>query len=346
MNRTGKSRRGLKNLPVAAALTGMALSGVALTVAGCGGGGTPAAGAPPATYHAAAEQAAVTRWLVKTNQMWTRDDFAGLDQVTTGQMRTIYLSEQRRMSLPTNADRVGFQLTGLSITVPCHTGTGRPAVFVAYADTDVFDLGTGMQPVAMVFQRTGGHWKLATAVTHPRGQGWPSLCTTGAPPATPLVLATGSYTPGLAQVLTGVATGTPQTAPAAAPFTVNDFLAGPGSIPAQFANSIRQDRRRGVNFTARFGLAPDPTFALPLAAGRGYWVIGTMTQTDTYTAPAGLRAADWPDGSPVATPRPAVVHHETDTFTTTYTAIDPPRSGYATVTLNGFSGWPLTATAS
>jgi len=193
MNRTGKSRRGLKNLPVAAALTGMALSGVALTVAGCGGGGTPAAGAPPATYHAAAEQAAVTRWLVKTNQMWTRDDFAGLDQVTTGQMRTIYQSEEQGASLPGNPDRVPFQLTGLSITVPCHTGS--PAVFVAYADTDVFDLATGLQPVAMVFQRTGGQWKLATAVTRRSGQSWAPLCTTGTLPAVPPVLAPDGYPP-------------------------------------------------------------------------------------------------------------------------------------------------------
>jgi hypothetical protein len=69
---------------------------------------------------------------------------------------------------------------GLSITVPCHTGS--PAVFVTYADTDVFDLWTGMQSVAMVFERTGGLWKLATAVNHPGGSGRPALCTQGAPP--------------------------------------------------------------------------------------------------------------------------------------------------------------------
>ncbi len=48
----------------------------------------------------------------------------------------------------------------------------------------------------------------------------------------------------------------------------------------------------------------------------------------------------------MATPRPAVVHHETDTFITTYTAIDPPHSAGATLTLNGFFGWPLSAVAS
>lgn len=74
--------------------------------------------------------------------------------------------------------------------------------------------------------------------------------------------------------------------------------------------------------------------------------IPRVTQSDTYTAPAGLRADDWPVGSQIAAPRPAVVHHETDTFTTTYAAIDPPRPANATVTLDGFFGWPLTATAS
>jgi len=48
----------------------------------------------------------------------------------------------------------------------------------------------------------------------------------------------------------------------------------------------------------------------------------------------------------VATPRPVVVHHETDTFITTYTAIDPPRSADATLTLDGFFGWPLATVAS
>ena len=344
MNHTGKSRRVLKNLPLTALMTGMALAGVTLTVAGCGGGGAPAVSAPPASSHTAAEQAAVMNWLATTSHMWTRNDFAGLDQITTGQMRTIYRSEERQASQPANADREAFQLTGLSITVPCHTG--NPAVFVAYADTDVFDLSAGMQSVAMVFKRTGGRWKLATAVTRPGGSGWPALCTKGAPPATPPVLAPGSYTPDLARVLTSAVTGAAQTAPAASPFTVNDFLAGPGSVPAQFATWIRQDRRSGVSLTGRFTPAPDPTFALLLAGDRGYWVIGIMAQSVTHSAAAGLRARHWPDGSQVATPRPAVVHHETDTFITTYTAIDPLRPGDATVTLDGFSGWPLTATAS
>ena len=75
-------------------------------------------------------------------------------------------------------------------------------------------------------------------------------------------------------------------------------------------------------------------------------MIGSLTQSGAYSAPSGLRAKAWPDGNQVATPRPAVVHHESDTFTTTYTATDPLRPGHAAVTLDGFFGWPLTAVAS
>ena len=111
-----------------------------------------------------------------------------VDQVTTGQMRTIYLSEERRRACPRTRTEWAFQLTGLSITIPCHTGS--PAVFVAYGDTNVFDLGTGMQSVAMVFQRAGGRWKLATAVNHPDGVGLAgAVHRRGRPPPAPPVLA-------------------------------------------------------------------------------------------------------------------------------------------------------------
>jgi hypothetical protein len=40
------------------------------------------------------------------------------------------------------------------------------------------------------------------------------------------------------------------------------------------------------------------------------------------------------------------VHHATDTYITTYTATDPSLSAAGTVALDGFFGWPLTATAS
>ena len=84
--------------------------------------------------------------------------------------------------------------------------------------------------------------------------------------------------------------------------------------------------------------------AMTLCAFGG--VIGILIQSNSHSSPAGLRKAAWPDGTVVATPRPAVVHHETDTDITTYAAIDPLRSAGATLTLDGFFGSPLTAVAS
>jgi hypothetical protein len=312
-----------------------------LTVAACGGPARVAA--PPASSHTTAEQAAVLHWLAKTNAMWTHNDFAALDEITTAEMRTIYLAEKQGARLPSNASRQPFQLTGLSITIPCQAG--RPAVFVAYGDTDVFDLGPAMQPMAMVFERSGGRWKLAAAVNRP-ASGWPALCTKGAPPGTPPAVSAADFAPELARVLRHATAGPAETAAAAAPFAVNGFFSGSGSINAQAARQAGQNRRGGVSFTEDFAASANPTLALPLAGGRGFWMIGILTQTGHYASAAGLRAKNWPDGNQVATPRPDVVHHETDTFITTYTAIDPPRSAGGPLTLDGFFGWPLTAVAS
>ena len=141
------------------------------------------------------------------------------------------------------------------------------------------------------------------------------------------MLAPRSYTSDLARVLTRADSGAAQTAQTASPFAVNDFLAGPGSVPVQSATSIRQDRQAGVTFTGRFAAAPDPTFALPLANGRGFWIIGTLTQSDTYSralrrAREGL-AGRQPGGRP---PGPPSCTTRATSFTTTYTAIDPLRS--------------------
>ena len=93
--------------------------------------------------------------------MWTKSNFNAVDQVTTGEMRTIYQYEQQQPRA-SGSSRKTFQLTGLSITIPCHSGAA--SVFVAYGDTDVFTLGQRLQPVALAFERTGGTWKLAAAV--------------------------------------------------------------------------------------------------------------------------------------------------------------------------------------
>jgi hypothetical protein len=50
----------------------------------------------------------VRNWLARTSAMWTRNDFAALDEITTAEMRTIYLAEQRGASLPSNASRQPF----------------------------------------------------------------------------------------------------------------------------------------------------------------------------------------------------------------------------------------------
>jgi hypothetical protein len=333
MNRTGRILTAA--VPLAALLS--------LGLTACGGAGPAPVSPPPSSARTAAEQAAVMNWLAKSNAMWTRNDFAALDEITTAEMRTVYLAEQRGASLPSNASRQPFQLTGLSITIPCQAG--RPGVFVAYGDTDVFDLGPAMQPMAMVFEQVDGRWKLAAAVNRP-ARGWPALCTNGVPPSALPALAAAGFAPELARVLTHATTGSAETTATAAPFAVNDFFAGSGSINAQAARQTGQDRRGGVSFTQGFTTTGNPTLALPLAGGRGFWMIGILTQTGHYASATGLRAKNWPDGNQVATPRPAVVHHETDTFITTYTAIDPPRSASATLTLDGFFGWPLSAVAS
>jgi hypothetical protein len=320
------------------------LAGAGLAAGACGTSGSSApVGAPPASSHTAAEKAVTLNWLAKTNQMWTGNDFAALDQVTTGEMRTIYQSEERQKT--SAGGRKPLRLTGLSITIPCQ-GSGSP-VFVAYGDTDVVTLGQGMQPAAMVFEQVEGVWKLAAVVQRPGGSSrWSALCRQGTATTAPAVLPPGSYQAALSSALDRAATGAPETTAAAAPFAVNSFLSGPGSFTAQSATQIRQDRAGGVALTERFSPTADPTLALPLAGGRGYWLICVLTQTATYSSAAGIRKDTLPDGASIAATRPAVVHHATDTYITTYTAIDPLRSAGGTVALDGFFGWPLTASAS
>ncbi len=340
MSATGRRWPG----PLLAAV--MAASAVA--AAACGSG-APAVSAPPASRHAAAERAATLHWLTETNKIWTRNDFAPLDQVTTGEARAAYRAqEDQTRSDPGPAGRPPLRLASVSITVPCHRGAA--ATFVAYADTNVFTLGQSMQPVALVFQRAGRTWKLAAIVNQPSpasGQpAWPALCRAGAATTAPAVLAPAGYGAALARALDHAATGAAQTAAAAAPFAVNSFFTGPDSVTAQSATQIRQDRAGGATLATQFAPAGDPTLALPLAGGRGYWLVGVLTQTARYRSAAGIRKDTWPDGTSIGPARPAVVHDETDTFITTYTAIDPLRSAGGPLTLDGFFGWPLATVAS
>jgi hypothetical protein len=347
-------------------LLAAALGAAATAITACGASSTvPPVGAPPASRHTAVERAATMNWLAMTSQMWTKDNFAPLDQVTTGEARTVYLTEKRQAAGdPRPSGRTSFRLSGLSITVPCHgfsesgaSGTGGPgaaepsgagSVFVAYGDTDVFTLGQSMRPEAMVFEQAGGAWKLAMVVNGSSGSGgprWPALCPAGTDQAAAAVLAPADYPATLARALDHAATGVAETARAAGPFAVNSFFAGPDSINVQFARESRTDRAGGVTLAQEFTPAPGPALALPLAGGCGYWLVGVFSQTTNYGSAAGIRKAAWPDGNSVASPHPAVVHHETDTFVTTYAATDPPRSGGRRVTLDGFFGWPLMSVA-
>jgi hypothetical protein len=319
------------------------LAGTVAAASACGSS-APAVNAPPASPRSVAETAATRSWLAATNQMWTKGNFAALTRVTTGEAQAIYQTEQQQAGAPA-ASRKPLQLTGLSITIPCHAGPA--AIFVAYGDTDVFTLGQDMQPFAMIFQRTSGAWKLAAVVRPPAGgAGWPALCTRGSRAAAAPALTPAAYAPELARVLSTAMTGRAVTSAQAVPFAVNGFLAGSGSVTGQAAQWIRQDRKAGVGFTGGFAPAAEPTFALPLASGHGYWLIGFLTQTSTHISPSGYHANDWPDGSPLTTPRLASVHHQTDTFITTYAATDPAAPAGGTVTLDGFFGWQLATTSS
>jgi hypothetical protein len=166
-----------------------------------------------------------------------------------------------------------------------------------------------------VFQRSDGRWKLAAAVNRP-ARGWPALCTEGAPPSAPPALAPADYAPELARVLTHATTGSAETTATAAPFAVNDFFAGSGSINAQSARQAGQDRHGGVSFTQGFTTTANPTLTLPLAGGRGFWMIGILTQTRPLRL--GGRAAReelagrQPGGHPQAgrrAPRDRHLHH-------------------------------------
>ena len=71
------------------------------TAAGCGGGANSAAvNVPPASSHTAAAKAATLTWLDRTSQMWVASDFAALDQVTTGEMRTSTRSKSSTRRCP------------------------------------------------------------------------------------------------------------------------------------------------------------------------------------------------------------------------------------------------------
>jgi hypothetical protein len=325
-----------------AALSAVLVTGTIL-LAGCASTSQsdPTVSAPSSSSDTAVEWAATMTWFAATNVMWTKHDFAAVDEVTTGAMRTIYEHEASVSNGPVS--RKKLSLDDLSITIPCQNSS--PSVFVAYARTDVFTLGGGVQSAALLFQQQGPTFKLAAAITHLDGTSWPALRQQSCPTVGDLRLDPPAYDSTLASVLSIAATGHMPTAAQAHPIAVNSFLYGSGSVTDQSATSIRQDHNAGDQFTSSFTATPNPTFALPLANNSGDWVIGTLDQHNELDSTAGVTAKSWPDAAQVDTPRPATVHHQTDDFLTTYAATDPTTSAGSSVTLDGFFGWPIAATA-
>ena len=335
------SRRRHRTAPLFTAL----LTGVGLAAAACGGGAAaPPVNAPPASPHTAAEKAATLNWLAKTNQMWTKNDFAALDQVTTGEMRTIYQSEEQQETSE-GASRKPLQLTGLSITTPCQS-SGSP-VFVAYGDTDVVTLGQGLQPVAMVFEQVGGAWKLASH--RPASERQFTLAS-----------AVQARNRNDRTCRSRARQGTRRPGPGAEPrrdrstWDRRDGGAVCGQLvllrPGLVHRPVRHADQAGPGWrdSADRAILPDRRPATRPAASRRTRILADRRpHPDRHLQfPAGTRKDTFPDGASIATTRPAVVHHATDTYITTYTATDPPRSRGATVVLDGFFGWPLTANAS
>ena len=241
MDATGRRR----TVPLLAAI----VTASAVAVVACGGGGTPAVGAPPASAQTAAERAATLRWLAKTNQIYTRNDFSLTSQVTMGEARSAFLAQENQTrSDPGPGGRKPLRLASVSITVPCHQGAA--ATFVAYGDTNVFTLGQSSSRRPWCSSGPASRtWKLAAIVNQSSGGGphaWPALCRSGAGTTAPAVLAPAGYAAALARALDHAATGARETAAAAAPFAVNPFFTGAGLVHRPVRHPAQAGpRRRG-----------------------------------------------------------------------------------------------------
>ena len=303
----------------------------------------PAAASGAAPISDGQAKAGVQNWLTQTNKMWRMNDFSELGKVTTGEMQAVYLYDksQLKLSIPEKP----FHFSKLSVVVPCETGATK--TFVAYADTDVFTFRQGIHPYAMVFEKVGGTWKLAAVEGSPTGKAdWPALCTGHSPTMSSPVLTAAAYTSTLAPVLTKFSSGIAVPATAAAPFDPSWFTGGSDSIQSEFSSQFTPDEAKQVALTVNLSPAAYPTFAWPLATGDGYWVVGSVTQTDTHDSPVGITSDTWPDGAPVDSPSPTVVHHQVDTFITSYAAVDPLSSSGSPVQVDAFYGSTVSGAAS
>ena len=291
---------------------------------------------------------AVNTWFADTNLMWTAQDFATLDQVTTGAGRALY-----KVEIHTTAKgkvKKPFTLTDLSVAVPCQSGATK--TFLAYANTDIFTFGDGSTESAMVFEQVGSHWKFADVVSPPTGAAtpktgtWPKLCTDSTKGESKLVLPVSNLPSRLATTLERFSVSTPPPSSAAEPFAPGSWFVGTTSVSTTFTTSWKQFSAQGDELTQKFAPSSFPTFAWPLANGNGVWVVSPLTQRDTLGDPAGDTTGTWPGGGSVTSPHPSVVHKRAHNLHPNYAAVDPSSKAGGSVTLDGFYGWMASSKAS
>ena len=285
---------------------------------------------------------AVKAWLADTNEMWTQNNFSSLNKVTTGSAKAAYQSLISRFAAG-NSSKLGkpFTLSGLSVAVPCQSGSTK--TFVAYANTDVFTYGEKTQNNAMIFEKIGNAWKLADSL--PKMGTWPKLCTDSGKSAQQLVLPVSKFPAKLAETLSRFSVATTPPSSAAAPFQASWFV-GATSVSSTFLTAEKSLSSQHITVTQKFEPSSYPTFAWPLADGKGAWVVAALAQQDRLSDPAGNTTSTWPGGASIATPHPATVHSQQNTYSTTYSAIDPTTKAGGPVTIDGFKGLTEASTAS
>lgn len=239
-----------------------------------------------------------------------------------------------------NVKGPAFTLDHLSVVLPC--ASTPSGAFLAFADTDVFNLGSSTSPVAMVFVPQGGGYKLAAFVQQDNVPGsWPTICTTKE--ATPDASINPSQLPAeLAAALARDAVARPKDAAAVAPFALNGYT----DIYASQQLDAKDLATGESEAPTTFSPASYPSYSFPLSGGRGFWVITSLVQEDTTLIPGGITSPTWPDGSQITIPNaPHTIHRATYYFTPQYSVVDPISSAGAP-TVDGFAGFTSSATAS
>lgn len=309
----------------------------AVSLGACGGTAASAPGTVPTQAQA---HSAINRLLADTNEMETLTNVFNYRKVTTGAARAAYdyaLGQLR--SAGRSIVGKPFTLSDLKIVVPC-AGSPSP-VFIAFARTSIFTEGQSVEPVAMVFSRQAGEWKLATVV---KGQSsnWPAVCTSGtkAGPGSPGV-AVSRVSPELEGLYNRTWNLSAVTAATTAPFALNVYT----NLPSGYSSAVTQDREAGVIDSYSYSPGPYPTYSVPLAGG-GAWVIVDVAEAYAGTTVKGILSTDWPGGSPLPSGTPAkVLHRKSASFLEIYSVLDRP-SAQGAASVDGFLGFQTASSAS